>query len=201
MNATEQSNGGRPGARTINTRIVGARTVMVWDPLVRLIHWGLALCILLNATVIDDDAAAHSWIGYLAVALVITRLAWGVVGSRYARLADFPPNPFAAMRHAAAMLRGDKTVHLTHNPIGALMVYNLWITVLVLGLTGYMMGTVAYYGVEWVEEVHEAAFNWLIVSIVLHVGGVVLDTWRSGVPLVRSMISGRKHIPAGRPVE
>ena len=98
------------------------------------------------------------------------------------------------------MFKGDKTAHLSHNPLGALMVYNIWVTVLVLGATGYMMGTMQFFGVEWVEEAHEIAFNWLLVSIVLHVGGVVFDTWWSGVPLVRSMIDGRKRVPEGRSI-
>ena len=34
------------------------------------------------------------------------------------------------------------------------MVYNIWMTVLVLGVTGYMMGTIQFFGVEWVEDVH-----------------------------------------------
>ena len=32
----------------------GARCIMVWDPLVRLIHWGLALTILLNGMIVDE---------------------------------------------------------------------------------------------------------------------------------------------------
>ena len=63
-----------------------------------------------------------------------------------------------------------------------------------------MMGTIQFFGVEWVEEVHEIAFNWLVASIVLHVGGVVFDSRRSGVPLIRSMIDGRKRIQQNRPV-
>ncbi len=178
----------------------GARCIMVWDPLVRLIHWGLALTILLNGMIVDEESALHEWIGYGAIGLVGTRLIWGVFGSRYARLSVFPPNPVAALRHVMALWGGDRTIHLSHNPIGALMVYNIWMTVLVLGVTGYMMGMIQFFGVEWVEEAHEIAFDWLVISIVLHIGGVVLDTWRSGVPLARSMIDGRKRIPPDRQV-
>jgi len=179
----------------------GARDIMVWDPLVRLIHWSLALMILLNGAITDDESVVHQWVGYVAVGLIGIRLLWGLIGSRQARFTTFPPNPVAALRHLTAIAKGDKTVHLSHNPLGALMVYNIWLTVLALGVTGYMMGTIQFYGVEWVEEAHEIAFNWLLVSIVLHVGGVVFDGWRSGVPLVRAMIDGRKRVPKGRPIE
>lgn len=177
------------------------RIVPVWDPLVRLIHWSLALCILLNGYVTDPESDLHEVIGYIALALVLTRLLWGLIGPRPARLMSFPPSPARAMRHLRALQQGDKTVHLGHNPLGALMVWNIWATVGVIVTTGIMMGTRRYFGVQWVLSVHEIMFNWLIVSVALHIGGVIFDSWRSRVPLVRAMIDGRKRIPADRPVE
>jgi cytochrome b len=186
---------------TLDSGRHGARDIMVWDPLVRMIHWGLALSILLNSTIIEDESALHEWVGYIAAGLVAIRLVWGLVGPRHARFSAFPPNPVTAMRYFASSLKGGKTVHMSHNPLGALMVYNIWITVLALGVTGYMMGMIKFYGFEWVEEIHEIAFNWLLVSIVLHIAGVMFDTWRSGVPLIRAMIDGRKRIPEDKPIE
>ena len=180
---------------------LSARVIMVWDPLVRLIHWSLVVLIALNATVVDDDSNLHEWIGYAAGGLIVVRLIWGLIGPRPARLSAFPPNPVAALRHVAAWFRGEKTVHLSHNPAGALMVYNLWFTVLLLAVSGYMMGTVRYFGVEWVEEVHEAAYVWLLISVALHVFGVFFASWWTGVPLVRAMIDGHKRIPEDREIE
>ncbi|MFV0302662.1 MAG: cytochrome b/b6 domain-containing protein [Paracoccus sp. (in: a-proteobacteria)] len=179
----------------------GVRIVPVWDPLVRLIHWSLALCILLNGFVTDPEKELHETIGYIALALVVTRLLWGLIGPRPARLVSFPPSPARAIHHLRALQRGDRTVHLSHNPLGALMVWNIWATVGLIVTTGIMMGTPRYFGVEWVKEVHEILFNWLLVSVILHIGGVIFDTGRSGVPLVRAMIDGKKRIPADRPVE
>ncbi|ASM73762.1 MULTISPECIES: cytochrome b/b6 domain-containing protein [Roseobacteraceae] len=176
----------------------GAREVVVWDPLVRLIHWSLALMILLNGAFTDDDGALHQWVGYVALGLVGIRTIWAIIGPQHARFAVFPPSPMRALRYLRAR---DRTVHLSHNPLGALMVYNLWLTVIALGVTGYMMTTPKFFGLEWVEEVHELAFNWLMLSVALHVAGVVFDTWRSGVNLVRAMITGRKRIPKGTSVE
>lgn len=177
------------------------RVVPVWDPLVRLIHWSLALTILLNGFVTDPEGDLHETLGYVALALVITRLMWGLVGPRPARLISFPPSPWRALRHLRGLKAGDRVVHLSHNPLGALMVWNIWGTVLIIAATGIMMGTRQFFGVGWVEVVHEVMFNWLLISVVLHIGGVIFDTWRSGVPLVRAMIDGKKRIPADRPVE
>ncbi|MCB1340273.1 MAG: cytochrome b/b6 domain-containing protein [Pseudooceanicola sp.] len=179
--------GGRPGARDIP----------VWDPLVRLIHWSVALAVLLNATVLDPEGRPHEVAGYAVAGLVAVRLAWGLIGPGPARFATFPPNPAAALRHLRHWRAGAGTVHLSHNPLGALMVYNLWLTLLALVVTGVMMGTIRFFGIQWVEEAHEMAFDWLMISVALHVGGVVIDTLRTGVPLVRAMVTGRKRVPAG----
>ena len=173
----------------------------MWDPLVRLIHWSLALTILLNGAIVEEESKAHEWIGYIALGLVGLRLIWALIGPKHARFSAFPPSPARAFRHLLAMFGGDKTIHLSHNPLGALMVYDIWASVIAIGVTGYMMTTITFFGVEWVEEAHEVIFGWLLVSVVLHVAGVAFDTWWSGVNLVRAMINGRKAIPEGREVQ
>lgn len=178
-----------------------AREVTVWDPLVRLIHWSLALTILLNGAVLEEESNAHEWIGYVALGLVGLRLVWALVGPAHARFSAFPPSPARAVRHLRAILAGDRTVHLSHNPLGALMVYNIWLSVIAIVATGYMMTTYAFFGVDWVEEAHELIFAWLVFSVALHVAAVTFETWRSGVNLLRAMINGRKNIPEGSDVE
>lgn len=177
------------------------REVPVWDPLVRLIHWSLALTILLNGAITEEESKMHEWVGYVALGLVGVRLLWALIGPPQARFSAFPPSPTQALRHLRSVLSGDRAVHLSHNPLGALMVYNLWLTVIALGVSGYMMTTIRFFGIDWVEDVHELAFDWLLLSIALHVAGVAFDSWRSGVSLVRSMINGRKRIPQGTKVE
>jgi cytochrome b len=178
-----------------------ARDVAVWDPLVRLIHWSLALTILLNGAITEEESRLHEWVGYIALGLVGLRLVWAILGPRHARFSAFPPSPARAIRYVRSVLSGDKTVHLSHNPLGALMVYNLWLSVIALGVTGYMMTTIRFFGIDWVKEAHELVFNWLILSVALHVAGVAFDTWWSGVNLVRAMVLGRKRIPEGTKLE
>jgi cytochrome b len=179
----------------------GIRVIPVWDPLVRTIHWSLVSAIVLNGFIVEEESRLHEYVGYAALALVVLRLVWGIIGPRHARFTAFPPNPFAALRHVRDTLSGRTAIHLSHNPLGALMVYNIWATVLALCATGIMMGTVRFFGLEWVEELHEAAFAWLMISVVLHVAGVFAETWLSGVALVRAMIDGRKRVPEGQEVE
>lgn len=178
-----------------------ARDFAVWDPLTRLIHWSLALTILLNGTVIDPESTTHEWIGYASLGLVGLRLLWAVIGPAPVRFAAFPPSVMRAARHVRGMIAGDRTIHLSHNPLGALMVYNIWLSVIVIGVTGYMMTTMTWFGIAWVEDVHETVFAWLVFSVALHVAGVFFETWRSGVNLLRAMVQGTKSIPEGRDIE
>ena len=187
------------GAGAAETPSRPDRGVRVWDPLVRLIHWGLAATVLTNALIDDPESKLHETLGYVAVGLVVLRLLWGIIGTEHARFSAFPPNPLAALRHFGDLIRGRHSVHLSHNPAGALMVYNLWLSVIGMGVTGYMMGTVAFFGIGWVEELHEAIYVWLMASVVLHLAGVVLDSLVTRVSLVGAMIHGRKRLPGRRP--
>ena len=65
---------GRESART-------DRTVQVWDPLVRLIHWGVVLMVVINAAIVAKDSPLHLWAGYTMLVLVGVRLLWGIIGS------------------------------------------------------------------------------------------------------------------------
>lgn len=99
-------------SQTIKGGRAVAHTVVVWDPLVRLIHWGLALTILLNGAFIDEEGSLHKWIGYTAVGLIGVRLVWGMIGPRHARFSAFPPNPVSAIRELATLFKGDKIMVL-----------------------------------------------------------------------------------------
>ena len=75
--------------------------VAVWDRFVRLFHWSLVGCVLVNAFLLDDGETLHRWLGYTASALVLARIVWGFVGSRHARFDDFFPTPMFPAATAA----------------------------------------------------------------------------------------------------
>jgi cytochrome b len=62
-----------------------------------------------------------------------------------------------------------------------------------LGITGWMMTSAAFWGVGWVEDVHELIANGMLLLVALHVGGVVLAGIRHGENLVAAMLTGRKR--------
>lgn len=162
-----------------------------WDIFVRLFHWTLVAGFALNAAILDDEGIWHERVGYAILALVGLRILWGFVGPRRARFSAFPPSLSGALEHLGEIARGIVRPHESHNPLGALMVFNLLATLLLLGLTGWMMTTDALWASDWLEEVHEMLANWAIFSVVLHVGGVLFESWRRGENMVRPMLPFR----------
>ena len=68
--------------------------------------------------------------------------------------------------------------------------------VLGLGTTGYLMTTDAFFGEDWLEEVHEALADVLVGAVALHVTAALFESWRHRENLVASMLHGRKRAPS-----
>jgi cytochrome b len=166
----------------------------VWDPLVRLFHWSLAACFVADAFFTNPEKNLHHYIGYAVAGLVIIRVLWGFVGSKYARFKSFPPSPAKSFGQVREIMTGERHVHAGHSPLGALMIYNLLLTFSAIALSGYLMTTVTYFGVEWVEELHEALVTWVEISIAAHILAVVLESWRLKINLPMSMVTGQKDL-------
>ncbi len=112
---------------------------MLWDPVVRLTHWGIAASIVLNALLDEGGSLVHVSVGWIVMAILLLRLVWGVIGPAEARFSAFPPNPFAALRHLRQLAAGRVRSYPSHNPAGALMAYALWATLAVVTVTGLIM--------------------------------------------------------------
>ena len=153
------------------------------------------MCLAANALLVDEESTLHLWIGYFIVALVAIRILWGLIGTRYARFSSFPPSLSAAMEQVSDIATGRRRIHLGHTPLGALMIYNLIVTLLLIGLTGWLMTTDMFWGVEWPEELHEMFVTWAEVSVVLHIAAVIYESRRTGVNLPRAMVTGAKTLP------
>ncbi len=165
----------------------------VWDPFVRIFHWSLVICVVLNQFVLEPGKTAHEWVGCTASALVLARLVWGFVGSRYARFSDFFPTPRRLAAHLGALRKGEHPVYLGHNPLGALMMLALMFIVLALGVTGWMQTTDSFFGEEWLMELHELLANGLLAAAGLHAAAAIVMGRLERVRLVRAMVTGTKQ--------
>ena len=167
--------------------------VQVWDRFVRLFHWSLVTCVMLNEFILEAGETAHEWVGYAASALVAARIVWGFVGSRHARFSDFFPTPTRLIRHLRALLKGEHPEYVGHNPLGALMMLALMTLVLALGVTGWMQGTDAWFGEEWLMDLHELLADGLLIAAGLHAAAAIIMGRIERVRLVRAMITGKKQ--------
>ena len=181
-----------------------SRDIQVWDPALRLFHWSLAGAFLVAYTTEDDWATLHVNAGYLIGLLILLRLLWGFVGPRYARFSGFVRSPRQVMAYTADAVRLRAPRYIGHNPAAGAMVVALLISLAVAVLTG-----IALYGkmdlagplagvwrgeqaAEALEEIHEAAANFTLFLVVLHLGGVFFTSLEHRENLVKSMITGRK---------
>jgi len=165
----------------------------VWDVFVRIFHWSLVATFAIAWITADDWDRLHEWVGYAATALVSARIIWGFVGGKHARFTDFIQSPRTIVTYLRDILRGTERRYLGHNPAGGAMIIALLLGICGLGLSGWMMTLDAYWGVDWVEELHEALSNIVIGLIVLHIGGVILGSFRHRENLIRAMFTGRKR--------
>ena len=172
-------------------------TLRVWDRAVRALHWVLVGAVALSALGLVALFGVHQPAGYVALAAVVLRIVWGLVGTHYARFAQFVRGPRASWRYARRVAAGREPRYLGHNPLGAWMVVALMACVAGLAVTGWLYTTDAYWGDEAVERVHRALAWTLLALVVAHVAGVIYTSVRHRENLVASMLNGVKRTPEG----
>jgi cytochrome b len=178
---------------SIHPSPVKATRIEVWDLPVRLFHWLLVFCFAGAFLTSEQDAwrAVHVTLGYTAAGLVLFRLIWGLVGGRYARFSQFVRGPGAVLRYLRTLLSGQPEHHTGHNPAGAWAILALLAGVLAVTASGWALYT--EQGGEWLEELHEALAEGLLVVVGLHVAGVLISSILHKESLVSAMVTGRKR--------
>jgi cytochrome b len=173
-----------------------ARRTRVWDPFVRAAHWALAALILVDLL---NEAGANPWhryLGYAAALIVAARLAWGLALPGYASLPAMARRARQALPYLKSLrpssLRPSQA-YAGHNPLGALMAFALWTLTLAAGVTGWMLGLDAFWGEQWLQDLHAASAYTLAGCAAVHVAAAVLASLRRE-NLVKAMITGDKSV-------
>ena len=166
--------------------------ILVWDWPVRLGHWlmvgGFALAWLTGDS--ETFRLVHVGAGATVLAVAAFRLPWGLIGSRYARFADFVRGPAAVKDYLLSLLRLQPEHHLGHNPAGGWAIVALLVLAILTGLAGW--ATYNDLGGQWLEEVHEALAATMLTVVIVHVAGVLSGSLVHGENLVRAMVDERK---------
>lgn len=167
-------------------------TLNVWDPLVRVLHWGLATCVIVAFVAHDGPEWLHNSTGYGALAIALARIVAGFVGGRYARFRDFIVSPAATWRYTRDVLAKREAHYIGHNPLGAWMIVTLLTCVLIVGASGALLDTDRFWGDATLEKIHSIVGFLFAPLILLHIGGVIFTSIRDKQNLVMAMITGRK---------
>ncbi|MFZ9994855.1 MAG: cytochrome b/b6 domain-containing protein [Steroidobacteraceae bacterium] len=186
-----------------------ANLILVWDLAVRVIHWGLVVSVFgawLTRELEGDWFAWHTRFGYAVLVLALTRVVWGVVGTRYARFTHFVRGPSTILNYLKNLRvsrSSADTRDLGHNPLGAVMIVVLLSLLLMQAVTGLfandqiletgpLFGYVSVALSDQLTTVHKQLFDVLWAAISLHVLAVFFYLWVLRQNLVKPMWSGRK---------
>lgn len=187
--------------------------VRVWDLPTRVFHWSLAVLVVVSIVTAKVGGNAMEWhfrSGYAILALLLFRLAWGVVGGRWSRFASFAYAPAASLRYLRGRSRPDEHHDVGHSPLGALSVFGLLAILVAQVATGlaaddeianagplvrFVSGATSSWATGW----HKGAGQWVVIGLVaLHVLAIVAYALRRR-NLVGPMLVGDKLLGADVP--
>lgn len=178
---------------------MNSKRIRLWDLPTRLFHWLLVLAMLgavvsgqLGGNLIDR----HALIGLFILGLLVFRLVWGVLGSTYARFAQFFPTPGRIRAYLKGEWQGEG-----HNPLGALSVFALLGLLTVQALTGlFSNDDIAFVGPLFdlvskdlsnrLTGIHHLVADGLIILVVLHIAAIAFYVRFKKKNLVKPMLTG-----------
>lgn len=166
--------------------------IRVWDAPTRVFHWVQALSFGVAYLTAESEKYRdiHVAFGYIMLGLLVFRLLWGFIGTRYARFSSFLFKPGEIIAYLGSLVRRNPGHYLGHNPAGSLSVWLLLSLGLALSVTGVMalQDDASDAVIEW----HGMLTDAMLVVVVLHIAGVFVSSVLHRENLVRSMITGFK---------
>lgn len=177
------------------------RNQLAYDIPTRFFHWlfaGLFIAATFITKVIDDESplfSYHMLIGLTLSFVVILRILWGFIGTRYARFNSFRLSPGALIQYFSDVLTKKSQRNLGHNAASSWSTLTMMVLALALGITGYQMTSGG--DKEAFEDIHELLANAFLIVAVLHVVGITVHTLKHKDAIGFSMIDGKKEAVIG----
>ena len=168
------------------------QNILIWDVPTRVFHWLLVLCFAGAWLTSESERLQmiHYAFGYSACALVLFRLVWGLIGTKYARFSQFIKAPSEIIGHLKGLLSGHEHSSPGHNPVGGLVMLGLMLAILVIGLTGYF--SIKEFLGNLMSEAHEAIASLTLGLVIIHVVAAIVMSLLQKENLVKAMVDGRK---------
>jgi cytochrome b len=185
--------------------------IRVWDVPVRLFHWLLLALVGFSwwsGEQGNEWMEYHGWSGYAILALLLFRIAWGVVGSDTARFAHFVRGPRASYAYLRSVLQRQPPVYLGHNPLGGWMILSLLLVLLVQVATGLLGNDDDAYEApfshwlshdtsSFITTLHGYNFDLLLGLVGVHVAAVFTHQLLRRDDMIRAMFTGVKTSVTG----
>ncbi|NCU20685.1 cytochrome b [Candidatus Falkowbacteria bacterium] len=184
-------------------------TVKLWDPLLRLFHWSLTICVIAAwglGKFGPNDMTLHFWFGYAVIGLLAFRVLWGFVGPEHARFRSFAYGPVAVLRYLGQIAARSPSYWRGHNPLGGLAVFVLLALLIGQVATGlfadpedylnvgplaqYVSTATARMALNW----HDILSNAVLAMVLLHVAAIGFYRRWKNEDLIRPMLTGRKTV-------
>lgn len=169
--------------------------INIYDLPTRILHWvfaGLFIFSFYVAKTYDDESLQftyHMLSGLFIAFVVLIRIVWGFVGSSYSRFSSYILYPSELVRYLKSIISGDKRRWLGHNPASSTAAVVMYISALMLCISGILMSS-GYK--ESAEEVHELFANLFLITVIIHIAGLVFHEIRNKDSNYLSMIHGKK---------
>lgn len=179
--------------------------ILVWDWPTRVFHWSFALSFAGAYLTAESERYRdiHLALGYLLAGLLVFRMIWGFIGTRYARFSSFSFTPTAILSYLKSLSQGQAQQFLGHNPAGAIAIFLLLGLGLLISLTGmaldWELGNTDWE--ELYEETHEWLANFMLLVVFVHMAGVIVSSWLHHENLARAMVNGYKQGSANAAIQ
>lgn len=188
---------------------------LVWDIPVRLFHWLLVLCLFgqwLTTEVLDDAMDIHFYIGYFTLGLIIFRLIWGFVGTKYAKFNNFISGFMTMLTYLQSVTSKQHTLSIGHNSVGGLILPAVIILVGLQAISGlFTTDDIVYSGPyydsanteiqEWMQWLHHNIFDVLLAIIGLHLVAIGWYLVFLKHNLIGPMLDGKKAVTQKEGIE
>ncbi|MCK0769467.1 cytochrome B [Chromohalobacter salexigens] len=164
----------------------------IWDPIVRILHWTLAIAFMTAWVSSGQWQTLHEWAGYTVGVAIVLRIIWGIIGTRHARFINFTYSPKEIFQHLRNMRHGHERHYDGHNPAGSAMVFLLLGGLGLQAILGWLLTTHTFQENTLIETVHPILGNALLIAAILHVVGVTISSKLTKQNLAKAMLTGKK---------
>ena len=178
---------------------------LIWDLPIRIVHWLLTVLIFGSwyTVTVSGDMERHMLIGQTILCLLVFRVVWGFVGTRYAKFSSFVFGPRTIVAYARSILSRSGGGYAGHNPLGFLAVFAMLLLIGIQVSTGLFATDGDFYEGPLnhlvsgrtgnrITDIHYLNFDVLAIMIGIHIVAIFFYLLYKRENLIWPMFTGKK---------